>query len=144
MTRDREFSFGYQTNLIARLFARALDKRLDGGSLGPMPVFVALQGDAALPQKELARLAAVEQPTMANTLMRMERDGLIRRDPDPKDGRSVLIRLTREGRQRAAVSIAAAREVDALGMSALSETEQTAFLAMLARIGARLTEDVQG
>lgn len=42
----------------------------------------------------LARLARIEQPTMAATLTRMARDGLIVRRPDPADKRSSLIRLT--------------------------------------------------
>ncbi len=45
-------------------------------------------------QTELARLAQIEQPTMAQLLARMERDGLIRRTANPQDKRSSLISLT--------------------------------------------------
>ena len=60
---------------------------------------------AALSQTALARWASVEQPTMANTLNRMERDGLIVRTPDPDDRRSALISLTKLGRQRASEAL---------------------------------------
>ena len=45
-------------------------------------------------QTELAKLARIEQPTMAQLLARMERDGLIRRTANPQDKRSSLISLT--------------------------------------------------
>ena len=60
--RDSMSSIGYLTNYAGRLLVRALERRLDGKSAGPMPVFLALNDGGALPQKELARLAAVEQP----------------------------------------------------------------------------------
>jgi DNA-binding MarR family transcriptional regulator len=117
--RDSLDSIGYLTNLTARLFLRALERRSPGGVTGPMPVFLALHEGNALPQKELARVAAVEQPTMANTLVRMQRDGLITREPDPHDRRSTLIRLTAAGRENAELAMAAAGRVNHLALSAL-------------------------
>jgi len=80
----------------ARALARLSDARLKGLGLaiGQLPVFVALKEGAQLSQKELARIAGVEQPSMAQLLARMERDGLIHREPDPADGRSSLISLS--------------------------------------------------
>ena len=68
---------------VARLYARALDRRLRrlGISSGQAPVILALEAGDALSQKALTEIAAVEQPTMAATLSRMERDGLITRQP---------------------------------------------------------------
>src|SRR5882724_11960371 len=56
---------------------------------GYLPVCFAL----AATQTALASLAAIEQPTMAATLTRMERDGLIHRRPDPP-GRTKLADLS--------------------------------------------------
>ena len=80
----------------ARLLTRVGDARLKSLGLagGQLPVFAMLKDGSALTQAELAKQARVEQPTMAATLSRMERDGLIRRDPDPTDGRRTLVRLT--------------------------------------------------
>ena len=139
--RDTMGSIGYLTNLAGRLLVRALERRLKGNSAGPMPVFLALNGGAALPQKELARMAAVEQPTMANTLARMERDGLITGEPDPNDRRSTLLRLTRTGRERADNALDAAGEVNALALSALKPAERPLFLDMLKRVIATLDAD---
>ena len=67
MKFERQRSAGYMTNWAARLFARAMDRRLKaiGMSSGQMPVLFALGDGGALPQKRLAELAALEQPTMA-------------------------------------------------------------------------------
>ncbi len=49
----------------------------------------------------LRALAAAEQvrpPTMTRLVQALERDGLVRRRPDPADGRGVLIEATRRGR----------------------------------------------
>ena len=80
----------------ARALARRADAKLRdiGISTSQFPVLVALKDGAQLTQKELAQLANVEQPSMAQLLARMERDGLIRREVDPNDGRSSLISLT--------------------------------------------------
>jgi DNA-binding MarR family transcriptional regulator len=139
--RDSLDSIGYLTNLAARLFLRALERRSPGGVTGPMPVFLALHEGNALPQKELARIAAVEQPTMANTLGRMQRDGLISRMADPHDGRSTLIRLTSRGLANAEAAMVAAGKVNQLALSALEPVERLAFVDMLRRVIGVLGED---
>ncbi|HSH97501.1 MAG: MarR family winged helix-turn-helix transcriptional regulator [Methylophilaceae bacterium] len=80
----------------ARMLARKADIKLReiGISTSQFPVLVALKNGGTLTQKELAQLANVEQPSMAQLLSRMERDGLIRRETDPNDGRSSLISLS--------------------------------------------------
>lgn len=87
---------GHLINRTARLLIRVADARLKalGVAAGQIPVLAALKDGSTHSQTSLARLACVEQPTMASTLSRMERDGLIRREPDPADGRSSLISLT--------------------------------------------------
>ena len=140
MNFKRENSCGYMTNWAARLFARAIDRRLKqiGVTCGQMPVFFALADGAAMAQKALAAQAAIEQPTMAATLSRMERDGLIERRPDPRDGRSQLVALTPEAMKKAARVREAAMAVNAAAMAGLEEAERAAFLGMLSRIVAAL------
>ena len=138
----REQSAGYLTNWTARLFQRALERRLKGGGgPGSMPVFFALLQEPSLTQAALAKWAAVEQPTMANTLNRLERDGLIARTPDPADGRSALVTLTKLGKQRAGEAMDVARTVNALGLSALTPSERLTYLELVQRIAATLEAD---
>lgn len=141
MTYHRETSAGYMTNWAARLFVRAIESRLKGGNAGPMPVFLALQDGRAMTQTALAQEASVEQPTMAKTLARMERDGLIQRTPAPSDRRSALVQLTELGRRRADQALAAAVDVNAVAAGALSEAELGAYLDMLGRVVAALQKD---
>jgi DNA-binding MarR family transcriptional regulator len=50
----------------------------------------------------LGALAAAEQvrpPTMTRLVAALERDGLVTREPDPTDGRQVLLRATSAGRR---------------------------------------------
>ena len=142
MSFDRGRSAGYMTNWAARLFARAIDQRLKliGVSSGQLPVFFALAGGKALTQKELARLAAIEQPTMASTLARMERDGLIERAPDPTDGRSSLVSLSAKAKRKADLVMQAITEVNASTLEVLSPAERAAYLDSLAKIIAALEQ----
>ena len=135
---DPARSAGYLTNWAARLFARAMDERLRplGLSSGQLPVFFALAGGRALSQKELAQAAAIEQPTMAATLARMERDGLILRTPDPKDRRSARITLTDLAHGRIGEVTAAVEAINAQALSGLAEAEVEGYRkALLAVIG---------
>jgi DNA-binding MarR family transcriptional regulator len=140
----REESSGYLTNWAARLFARAIDRRLVplGLSSAYMPVFFALAAGEALSQTELARRAAVEQPTMAATLKRMERDGLIVRSPDPKDRRSALVSLTGLAREKLRSVQAAGQAVNDTALAPLSVAERQQYLSLLRRVIAAL--DAEG
>lgn len=136
MTLQRSRSAGYMTNWAARLFARAIDRRLKplGISSGQLPVFFALGEGAALSQKVLTELASIEQPTMAATLSRMERDGLIEKRPDPTDRRSSLIVLTPVAMEKARDVREAIASVNAAALSALTADERQAYLETLAKI----------
>lgn len=89
-------SMGYLMHWAARLLRRLADRRLKplGLSSGHLPVITELMQRSEMSQKELTAAAAIEQPTMAEMLLRMERDNIIKRRPDPKDKRSTLISLS--------------------------------------------------
>lgn len=53
-----------------------------------------------LTPSELARLERVKRPTVTRTLGCLEREGLVERTADPADGRSSLVALNRDGRER--------------------------------------------
>lgn len=74
-------------------------------------------------QGELARIIGIEQPTMAVTLRRMERDGLIERSPDPDHGRRARVRLTPKGKKLSQVMRSAAHDVEKVASKGLSAAE---------------------
>ena len=81
-------------------------------------------------QAELSRLVGIEQPTMAITLRRMERDGLIQRKPDPDHGRRSHVTLSARGRKLSQVMRTAAHEVEKLATDGLSAAEVDQFFRL--------------
>ena len=53
-----------------------------------------------LTPSELAALENVQRPTATRTIKCLEAEGLIKRTPDPLDGRSALVSVTTDGRDR--------------------------------------------
>ena len=136
MVLSRETSAGYLTNWAARLFARELERQLAASGIASayMPVMFALADGSALTQKELARRAAVEQPTMASTLNRMERDAFITRRPDPADKRSALVALTPLALGHVETVERVVSAINALALEQLDSDERRQFMSLLRRV----------
>lgn len=117
MDFDRTASAAYLANLLAKAASRALHARADGAGFAPgqFPVLLELWNGDGVTQRDLLDRLDIEQATMANTLSRMERDGLISRRRHPKDRRAQLVFLTARGKalQETALAAASATE-DAL------------------------------
>jgi DNA-binding MarR family transcriptional regulator len=137
----RQFSLGYQVNHVARLLATALRDRI--APLGVVPgqfaQLLALYEQDGLTQNELCQLVQIEQPTMANTLARMQRDGLIQRLPDATDRRRTRVMLTERAHALHADLVGAARAVNTSATRGLDEAEIAAFMRTLAVIIDNLT-----
>ncbi|MGO1118986.1 MarR family winged helix-turn-helix transcriptional regulator [Rhodovibrionaceae bacterium A322] len=133
---DKRRSAGYLANHMARLFAMALQQRLKPLGLAPgqFMALLVLWEEEGLTQKDLIARLDVEQATMANTLTRMERDGLIIRRPHPQDGRAQSILLTDKARRLESDAKAHAQAVNQQALSALSEQEISAFLQTLQKV----------
>ncbi len=89
-------------NRVTRLMTRVGEARMKplGFSPAQLPVLGALVRHGPLSQKALAEGGKIEQPSMAQMLSRMERDGLVTRRPDPDDGRANLYAITDTARAR--------------------------------------------
>lgn len=140
MQFERDQSVGYLVNWAARLFTRLADRRLNplGLAAGQIPVFTALTAEGEASQKALAQAAAIEQPTMAATLSRMERDGLVERRPDPNDGRSALISLTSQTKARADVIVEVLATINDDALRTMPDSDRAIFLACLRTMIAQL------
>lgn len=132
--KDR--SAGYLANHMARLFARELHRRIKplGLTPGTFPALLALWEREGLTQRELTDRLDIEQATMANTLGRMERDGLIVRRRDTRDGRVQRIWLTEKARSLEAQAVAAADQVNAEALDGLSEADRARFVALMGAV----------
>ena len=127
---------GHLISLAARGFARLSETRLKplGFAVGQLPVLVALRDGKASTQRDLARFAKVEQPPMAQMLVRMERDGLIERMPNPEDGRSSRIVLSDIARARMPAAIETLFAGNHEALDGFTEQETRQFADLLTRL----------
>ena len=123
-------------NRTSRALVRHFDARLRpfGFAMSHLPVLRSLALGRSMSQAELALAARVEQPTMAETLARMVRDGVAQRQPNPNDGRGTLVSLTRRSRARLPKARAALMEANREAMAGLTDAEQALLRQLLERV----------
>ncbi len=114
MSFNRTDSAAFLAGQLARAFARSLQTHAAslGFSPGQWPILLELWSEDGLTQRQLIDRVGIEQATMANTLARMERDGLIQRRPHPSDRRAQQVFLTDQARAMEARAIEAACAAD--------------------------------
>lgn len=127
---------GHLINRAARLLLRLGDIKFRPLGLGvaSFPVLSMLRTGNKLSQRDLAQCVRIEQPSMAQLLARLERDGMIKRSPDPGDGRSSLVSITGK-------ALAILPEVDAavdagneLAVAGMSDAEVNMLIDLLQRV----------
>jgi DNA-binding MarR family transcriptional regulator len=82
------------SHLLRRARARDAEPGLSGPRLSALGVVVSA---GPLPVSELAAAEEVRPPTMTRMIDALQRAGLVTREPNPKDARSVLVRATATG-----------------------------------------------
>ena len=89
-------TLGCKLHYLSRLLMSQINQAIKphGVSQGQLTVLCCLLDEDGTTQSVLREKIQVEQPTMANTLHRMERDGLIHRVPSKEDRRQSQIFLT--------------------------------------------------
>lgn len=127
-------------NMASRGLARIGDRQVKplGFAIGQLPVLYMLREGGAMSQKQLATLAKIEQPSMAQMLSRMEREGLVQRQPAPGDGRSSLISLTPETRVKVPQVRAALDAANGEAFKGFSAEEVSVLAELLRRLNANL------
>jgi MarR family transcriptional regulator for hemolysin len=129
-------SASFWINLASRSLVRLQDARLrpHGFGMSQMPVLHALKDGALRSQKDLAEAALVEQPTMAEMLARMERDGVVQRGPNPRDRRGSLISLTRRSHIRWPKARMELVQSEKEAMAGFSDAEREMLRSFLRRV----------
>jgi DNA-binding MarR family transcriptional regulator len=139
-SRTREFviedSLGYVINRVARSFAQELagELRQRGIGIGQWAVLLFLWARDGMSQAELARVVAIEPPTMVRTIDRMVRDGLVTRAPDPEDRRISRIHLTDHGRALRDELVPKAAAVNEANLARLTKSEGRTLYRLLAKL----------
>lgn len=145
MDFDRRESVAYLANLLAKGASRALQARAGGSGFAPgqFPVLLELWSGDGLTQRELLDRLDIEQATMANTLSRMERDGLISRKKHPKDKRASLVYLTTRGKALRETAMAAAAETEDALFQGFRRFERELLLEYMRMVLANLGRDLR-
>jgi DNA-binding MarR family transcriptional regulator len=88
---------------------------------------------------DLVRTEQIKQPALTSAVAKLERDGLVERRPDPRDGRASLLSLTADGQ-----SVVSRRHADrAEQLRGLIDRLSPADRAQLLGIGGILDQIVQ-
>jgi DNA-binding MarR family transcriptional regulator len=141
---DPTNSASFLLKQIAQALVRMAEQDLRpmGLGMGSLTVLVALKNKQASTQAELARLLGVEQPSMAQMLSRLERDGLITRSPHPTIARAQRLALT----PAAVALLPKTRQAFAAGsdrcFAGFSAKEQQTVLTFLKRMHENLRDPV--
>jgi DNA-binding MarR family transcriptional regulator len=96
-------------------------------------VLLAYSRQGSLPLSKIGERLQVHATSVTNVIDRLEGAGLVRREPNPRDGRGTLAVITDEGR---AVARAATAEFNAarFGLTALDLGDLTTVFATLRRV----------
>jgi len=88
---------------------------------------------------ELADAAGVTRATMTGLIDTLERDGFVRREPDPKDRRMMSIRVTPKGENFLRTFLPGHFRLISSLMSPLTEPERKTLVGLLAKVQQQVT-----
>lgn len=116
--------------------SRLLDRRMarQGASLARTKVLLLIQKEGPVKAADIAEFFSLAPRTVTDTVDGMERQGLVRREPDPKDRRVKRIHLTDAGREALAATEPMRQDLVRQVMGALSEGEQAQFHHLLQKL----------
>ncbi|MDQ3522287.1 MAG: MarR family transcriptional regulator, partial [Gemmatimonadota bacterium] len=120
----------------AAYIASRIERRLEptGLSLPKLQMLSHLvDAGEPLPLGQLAERSACAKSNVTQLVDRLEADGLVRREPDPDDRRSVRAVITEEGLRAYEAAARAQSEVEAELLASLSPDEQQHLAALLER-----------
>lgn len=127
---------GFAVSTLSRRIVWGLAKKTAAHGVMPAqyPVLRCLNELKVSTQIELSRLCGIEQPSMAVTLNRMEKSGLIARQTDDHDARRKLVTLTPHGDAMLKLMTEHAHTVYEQAIEGLSDAEIQSFLSICARM----------
>ena len=129
---------GYLLNKTTRLLRLRLAEALADTGLTPQQAAVLLaigrSIDGRLTPRSIAESVDTDQATTSGLLERLTRDGWLRSEPHPDDGRSRLMGLTEKAEQALPTVLAAADQVSREATASLSADEVRELRELLGRL----------
>jgi DNA-binding MarR family transcriptional regulator len=127
---------------LARLFRQLIRETAAAGiSRTQLSVLATLRDGGPARITELAETERVAQPSMTTLVSRLERQGWADRQPDPEDGRAVVVAITPAGIAELDRMTAARAELLAGRLEALTPEEQTTLARALPALDRLIDEE---
>jgi len=122
---------------------RLLDRRMarQGASLARTKVLLLIRKQGPVRAVDIAELFSLAPRTVTDTIDGMERQGLVRREPDEKDRRVKRIHLTDAGRDALEATEPMRRELVSQIIGALDPAEQAEFSRLLDKLETALLKE---
>lgn len=116
----------------ARISAEFHHEVADAGlSVTQWRVLASLEGSRGETVGRLGELTLTKQPTLSKVVLRMEADGLLRRDRLGPDRRQTVVRATSKGRRLSSTLLASARAHQASVLAPFGQDKARLLIAML-------------
>jgi DNA-binding MarR family transcriptional regulator len=92
----------FATRQAARHITRLFEKHLDGAHLtsAQFSILVSLDEKKEMSMNELSAALVMDRTTLLRALKPLQRDGLLKSQPNKQDTRQLLLSLSREGQHR--------------------------------------------
>jgi DNA-binding MarR family transcriptional regulator len=98
-----------------------------GATMATGLALLSIDAEDGVPSTSLGPRMGMEATSLSRTLKSMEEKGLVRREPNPEDGRGVLIKLTQEGLQKRKLSKSLVKKFNQAIEKTITESELKAF-----------------
>lgn len=122
-------STGYWVTRLARVMEGDFEKRLGpyGVTRASCAILNAIFYDKQSTPAALASFVGIDGAAITRHLDRLEKQGLIEREPSPTDRRSVILTLTRKGTRLAPKLAAKSQETNTKFLAGLTRSERESF-----------------
>ena len=136
-------------NEVSRMFLKAVKQRSGEGDKRPtreqlstrlMLMYLSKNDEAT--QSELVQVTRMKASTISVALRNMENEGLVERVADRDDGRVAHVYITEKGRRVDSENFARLKQVDAIMMEGISESEAEAMLVTLCKMRENLAKEL--
>lgn len=125
-------------NEIARIFRARRREGIDIEGVMTQPgaglILSYLAIGDGITQLDLVNATHLKAPTVSIILKKMEEEGIVHREADKHDLRAMRVFLTDYGRELDAANIANIKELDAMALDGISESEQATLMLLLTKI----------
>ena len=141
LTAAERHQFVQEASTVAKRWRQQVDERLKdlGLTEARWSALYSLYGvPAGLSQTALAERAGVEAATLVRTLDLLERQGLVRREPSPRDRRVNVVRVTAAAAPLVEKVEALQEELASEAFEDFSADEYRALVTLLQRVRIRL------